>query len=121
MSKALFADGVRPRQGPVRAQAHLLSDEDVLDAIRGEPPATPDWSPSRARNAGQQWRADRYHAGVRGVAQARDAGDTDALRGSLVDLAAARPVVGRCRHHAPGLQPPDRRVTAMRCRRDRSR
>jgi hypothetical protein len=88
MSKALFAAGVRPRQGPVRAQAHLLSDEDVLDAIRGEPPATPDWSPSRARNAGQQWRADRYHRRS-GVAQARDAGDTDALRGSLVDLAAA--------------------------------
>jgi hypothetical protein len=69
MSKALYAAGARPRQGPVRARAHLLSDEDVLDAIRewarryGEPPATSDWSPARARSAGQQWRAERYLAG----------------------------------------------------------
>lgn len=161
MSKALFAAGVRPRSGPVGVRAHLLSDEDVLDAIRewtgryGEPPATADWSPSRARNAGQDWRAERYRAGdwpsvstvvrrfgtfgaavraaglvprprgrhtracgpfenavtaklreqlaavelrcgsavlaarIRGVAQARDASDAEALRGALVDLAAA--------------------------------
>jgi hypothetical protein len=47
----------------------VLSDEDLLDAIRewasryGEPPATTDWSPSRARGAGQEWRAERYLAG----------------------------------------------------------
>jgi hypothetical protein len=69
MSKALFHAGVRPRRGPVRARPNLLSDEDVLDAIRrwtsryGEPPATADWSPSRARRRGQEWRAERYHGG----------------------------------------------------------
>jgi hypothetical protein len=69
MSKALFHAGVRPRRGPVRARASLLSDEDVLSAIRrwteryGEPPAITDWSPARARAAGQDWRAERYHAG----------------------------------------------------------
>jgi hypothetical protein len=69
MSKALFYAGVRPRRGPVRARPNLLSDDDVLDAIRrwteryGEPPARTDWSPARARQAGQEWRAERYHAG----------------------------------------------------------
>jgi hypothetical protein len=161
MSKALFHAGVRPRRGPVRARASLLSDEDVLSAIRrwteryGEPPAITDWSPARARAAGQDWRAERYHAGdwpsmstvirrfgtftaavkaaglpprprgrhlatrrglddayvdtlrerlqqpsdrigpsvlaarVRAVADARTASDEDALRASLIDLAAA--------------------------------
>jgi hypothetical protein len=69
MSKALFAAGVRPRRGPTRARSHRLSNEEVLDAIRawteryGEPPATSDWSPARARHAGQLWRIDRYYAG----------------------------------------------------------
>jgi hypothetical protein len=69
MSKALFYAGVRPRRGPVRPRAHLLSDDDLLEAIRrwtdryGEPPAIADWSPARARRAGQQWRVERYHAG----------------------------------------------------------
>jgi HNH endonuclease len=161
MSKALFHAGLRPRRGPVRARAHLVSDGDVLDAIRrwteryGEPPAITDWSPSRARRSGQEWRAERYHAGdwpsvstvvrrfgtftaavraaglpprprgrhmasrrslddafvgslrerlagesdrcgpsvlaarVRAVADARGASDSGALRGALMDLAAA--------------------------------
>jgi hypothetical protein len=69
MSKALYAAGVRPRRGPIRPRAHLLSETDVIEAIRewtrryGEPPATSDWSPTRARRAGQQWRAERYEAG----------------------------------------------------------
>jgi hypothetical protein len=161
LSKALFHAGVRPRRGPVRARAHLVTDDDILDAVRrwtsryGEPPAITDWSPARARRAGQEWRAERYHAGdwpsvstvvrrfgtftaavraagleprpkgrhlssrralddgfvsslrdrlatesarcgpavlaarVRAVAEARGTADTDALRGALLDLAAA--------------------------------
>ena len=161
MSKALYAAGVRPRSGPVSARSHMLTDEDILEAIRdwarryGEPPATSDWSPARARNQGQEWRAQRYLAGdwpsvstvirrfgtfgaavraagleprprgrhtkargsfenavtatlreqlaeanprcgpavlaarIRSIAQARVANDPDALRGALVDLAAA--------------------------------
>ena len=69
MSKALFAAGFRPRRGPTRARSHLLTDEQLLDAIRewtnlhGEPPATADWAPARARATGQAWRLDRYYAG----------------------------------------------------------
>jgi hypothetical protein len=69
MSKALFAAGVRPRRGPTRARSHVLSDEEILSAIREwtrlykEPPAIADWSPARARAAGQLWRLDRYYAG----------------------------------------------------------
>ena len=161
MSKALFAADARPRRGPTRGRSHLLSDDEILDAIRewhrlyGEPPATSDWAPARARSGGQLWRLDRYYAGnwpstntvirrfgtfteavrragleprprgrhtsaggklprdareiirrhldaprltcgpavlaarVRGVADARTADDLEALRGALVDLAAA--------------------------------
>jgi hypothetical protein len=69
MSKALFAAGIRPRRGPTRARSHTLSDDAILDAIRewtelySEPPAIADWSPARARSAGQLWRLDRYYAG----------------------------------------------------------
>jgi len=69
MSKALFAAGARPRRGPTRARSHILSDAEILNAIRewtelyGEPPAIADWSPARARSAGQLWRLDRYYAG----------------------------------------------------------
>ena len=69
MSKALFAAGVRPRRGPTRARSHVLSDDEILGAIREwtriykEPPAIADWSPARARSAGQLWRLDRYYAG----------------------------------------------------------
>ena len=69
MSKALFAAGIRPRRGPTRARSHTLSDDAILDAIRewtelySEPPAIADWSPARARRAGQLWRLDRYYAG----------------------------------------------------------
>ena len=69
MSKALFAAGVSPRRGPTRARSHTLSDDAILDAIRewtelySEPPAIADWSPARARSAGQLWRLDRYYAG----------------------------------------------------------
>ena len=69
MSKALFAAGVRPRRGPTRARSHTLSDAEILTAIRewtelySEPPAIADWSPARARSAGQLWRLDRYYAG----------------------------------------------------------
>ena len=46
-----------------------LSAAQILDAIRrwneryGEPPSMNDWDPYRARQAGQAWRAARYHAG----------------------------------------------------------
>lgn len=69
LSKAVFAAGLRPRRGPARGRSHALSDEQLLDAIRrwadlyGEPPATTDWAPARARAAGQLWRLDRYYAG----------------------------------------------------------
>lgn len=69
MSKALFAAGARPRRGPTRGRSHTLTDEQILDAIRdwhrqyGEPPATSDWAPARARHGGQLWRIDRYYAG----------------------------------------------------------
>ena len=69
MSKALFAAGVRPRRGPTRARSHVLSDDEILTAIREwarlykEPPAIADWSPARARSGGQLWRLDRYYAG----------------------------------------------------------
>jgi hypothetical protein len=69
MSKAIFAAGLRPRRGPARGRSHLLTDEQLLDAIRewttlyGEPPATADWAPARARSCGQTWRLDRYYAG----------------------------------------------------------
>lgn len=69
MSKAVFAAGFRPRRGPTRARSHLLTNEQLLDAIRewtqlyGEPPATADWAPARARAHGQSWRLDRYYAG----------------------------------------------------------
>ena len=161
LSKALFAADARPRRGPTRGRAHLLSDDEILNSIRewhrlyGEPPATSDWAPARARSGGQLWRLDRYYAGtwpstntvirrfgtfteavrragleprprgrhtsaggklprdareiirrhldaprltcgpavlaarVRGVADARTADDPEALRGALVDLAAA--------------------------------
>ena len=159
LSKALYAAGVRPRQGPKRARGHVLSDEQILAAIRewhrryGEPPTRSDWSPARALQLGQEWRVDRYRAGnwpsfntvirrfgtltaavqaagleprprgrhaashgtlrpitrevlragldgpwcgphivaarVRRVSEARSAGDSDALRGALLDLAAA--------------------------------
>jgi hypothetical protein len=159
LSKALFAAGIRPRQGPTRARGHVLTDEQILAAIRewhrryGEPPTRSDWSPARALQLGQEWRVDRYRAGnwpsfntvvrrfgtlteavraagleprprgrhatgrgslapatrevlvagldgpwcgphilasrVRQVSQARSAADHDALRGALLDLAAA--------------------------------
>jgi len=69
MSKALFAADARPRRGPTRGRGHTLSNEEILDAIRewhrlyGEPPATSDWAPARARSGGQLWRLDRYYAG----------------------------------------------------------
>ncbi|WP_028065921.1 homing endonuclease associated repeat-containing protein [Solirubrobacter soli] len=69
LSKAIFAAGLRPRRGPARGRSHLLTDEQLLDAIRewtklyGEPPATADWAPARARSHGQTWRLDRYYAG----------------------------------------------------------
>ena len=69
MSKALFAAGVRPRRGPTRARSHVLSDEEILNAIREwtrlykEPPAIADWSPARARRARRLRRLDRYPAG----------------------------------------------------------
>jgi hypothetical protein len=69
MSKALFAAGLRPRRGPTRGRSHILSDEEILEAIRewtrmyGEPPAIADWSPARARSTAQAWRIDRYYAG----------------------------------------------------------
>jgi hypothetical protein len=53
--------------GPRRAARY--SREEILDAIRrwtscyGEPPLMIDWDPSRARRAGQQWRADRFSEG----------------------------------------------------------
>ena len=161
MSKALFAAGARPRRGPTRGRSHTLTDEEILAAIvkwcelYEEPPAISDWSPARARAAGQAWRIERYYAGnwpssntvvrrygtfaeavrragleprprgrhtnaratiprdahevialhlttqgrscgpavlaarVRTVAQARTANDVDALRGALIDVAAA--------------------------------
>lgn len=69
MSKALFAAGARPRRGPTRARSHVLSDAEILAAIRdwtriyGEPPATADWAPARARSHAQLWRVERYYAG----------------------------------------------------------
>jgi len=69
MSKARFAAGARPRRGPTRARSHVLSDAEILAAIRdwtriyGEPPATADWAPARARGGGQLWRVERYYAG----------------------------------------------------------
>jgi hypothetical protein len=69
LSKALFAAGVRPRSGPIRARGQLLTDEQILEAVRewtrrfGEPPTRSDWSPARARQLGQLWRVDRYYAG----------------------------------------------------------
>jgi hypothetical protein len=69
MSKALFAAGFRPRRGPTRARSHQLTNAQLLDAIRewthlyGEPPATADWAPARARATSQTWRLDRYYAG----------------------------------------------------------
>jgi Homing endonuclease associated repeat len=69
LSKALFVAGVRPRSGPTRGRSHTIADEEIVGAIRrwtelyGEPPAMADWSPARARRAGQEWRLERYYAG----------------------------------------------------------
>ena len=43
--------------------------EGIIEAIRrwayryGEPPTVADWDPTRAYRIGQQWRAERFHAG----------------------------------------------------------
>jgi len=69
MSKALFAAGLRPRRGPTRGRTHTMTDGEILAAIVrwtelfDEPPAIADWSPARARSAGQEWRIERYYAG----------------------------------------------------------
>src|SRR4051794_18371138 len=69
LSRALFAADVRPRRGPTRGRSHTLSDAQIPEATRkghrryGEPPATSDWAPARARQGGQLWRIDRYYAG----------------------------------------------------------
>jgi hypothetical protein len=69
LSNALYAAGERPRGGRTRKTRRVVTDDDILDAIRrwaeryGEPPTRADWSPARAVRHGQQWRVDRYRAG----------------------------------------------------------
>jgi hypothetical protein len=54
------------REALPRRGARSYSRAQLLDAIRrwveryGEPPTSADWEPSRARRAGQTWRAERF-------------------------------------------------------------
>jgi Homing endonuclease associated repeat len=53
-------------QGPIRDRARTFSRVEIITAVRrwhenyGECPKMIDWEPSRARRAGQAWRAERF-------------------------------------------------------------
>jgi Homing endonuclease associated repeat len=59
----------RPREAP-RSRPRRFSRDEITAAIRawaelyGEPPATADWDPSRARRNGHEWRAHRFEQGT---------------------------------------------------------
>jgi hypothetical protein len=60
----------RAKRHARRTGSPTFTREEILSKIRkwaelyGEPPSMRDWEPSRARRAGQAWRAERFEAGT---------------------------------------------------------
>ena len=67
MAPATYAGATKARTS---GSARGWTRENVIEAIRewvdayGEPPRAADWNPSSAKWTGQQWRVERYRAGL---------------------------------------------------------